>query len=341
MRIENGPKFNPEEQVSVPFGGELAEEKNSVRQTSSLVGGKNREQQESVLQGEGPEKWAKELSPETFGTEEERRNNFEKLLIELIKKKIKYGIPAEEFEKRLKEAREYTENISLFHSTSLKRAVGIFNLGKIASRQTLEKTKGSWHMFFQSNTLAVDKRAGLDKMVFTSPLPINYYGDVVLELDGKILDRSDCVVTYEDIIITLERFCPSPSGKLSGMFSYVKEYFGMPKVLREYRSQVISGNNFREFLSHYIAIYGVSEDYQKHQDGKLRSEIINSSNAKVHKASSSKIKKWVTTPEVKVRNEISAENIKRVVVRYQAQKDLLINNGVPEDLIKIVNPNAR
>jgi len=191
-------------------------------------------EQEQVLPEEGPEQWAKELPPETFGTEEERKNNFEKLLIELNKEKIKHNIPSEEFEKRLKEAEEYTESMPLFHNTSLKGAIGIFNLGKIASLHTLRKEKGLLRTFFQSNTLAVDKRAGLHKMVFVSPIPIRNYGDVTLEVDGKILDRPDCVVTYEDIINTLERVCPP--GKLDAIFQYAKEYLAIPQF-REVTSE--------------------------------------------------------------------------------------------------------
>jgi len=55
----------------------------------------------------------------------------------------------------------------------------------------------------------------------------------------------------------------------------------------------------------------------------------------VHDAPSPHIKK-LTIPEIKVRNKISSENIKEVMVKNQAHADLLINNGVPKDLIKIV-----
>lgn len=333
--FETPPQFNTEnqlEKIEQPSQPEVSPKPEALK-TNIEDSSSEQIEQEQVLPEEGTEQWAKELPSETFGTEEERKNNFEKLLIELSKEKTKHGISAEEFEKRLKEAEEYTESMPLFHNTSLKGAIGIFNLGKIASLHTLRKEKGLLRTLFQSNTLAMDKRAGLHKMVFVSPISIRNYGDVTLEVDGKILDRPDCVVTYEDIIKTLERVCPP--GKVDTIFEYAREYFAMPQVLKEYKSQVISGINFRNFLSHYIAIYGIPEKYQECWGEDFRSGTINSSNAGVHDALSPHVKKMII-PEIKVRNEISFKNIKGVVVKNQAHSDLLINNGVPRDLIKIV-----
>jgi len=110
----------------------------------------------------------------------------------------------------------------------------------------------------------------------------------------------------------------------------------MPKILSEYKSQVISGKSFREFLSHYIAIYGIPENYQKYQDEDLHLETTNSPSTEAHNVPSSYIKKW-STPEIKVGNEIGTGNIKRVIVKNQSHADLLIENGVPEDLIEIVD----
>lgn len=280
---------------------------------------------------ERPEKWAREIPVEVFGTEEERKQNFNRLLQEIEEERETRGISEEEFEKKLEKAKEFVEKMPLIHTTSLKSVAAIFRSEEIISLAELEKKRGRKGV--ETHTHRNDQAANLDRFVFlTTPLNLKKFfsSEVWLKINNDLLDRSDVVVTAEDIAEVPERLFPEQQ-------SYDYELWTEPlspefftQVLKEYKSQAISGADFKEFLSHLIALY-----YQNPEDClKDYREIAEEYTSSVREGQQElPLKRWFI-PEIKIMQKIGAEKVRRILVTSSNSKELLVKNGIPEEQIQ-------
>lgn len=264
---------------------------------------------------------------ETFGTEKEREENFQKMLEGLAEERKEQGISDEDFEKRLSQSEKFVEKLPLFHVTSLESVTKIFSSGKILSLNNLEQTRETKE--YRSNTNIEDKKYGLDNFVFSSTSP-RFCGDAALVIDRNVLDKKDCVVTGEDIVETAKRV------KNKEPFSYVAYD---PEVMDDYKKQTMGGKDFKEFLPRFIAAHHENpSDYIGYQ---MTDEYCAKENDfnEAHKSEDHPPLyqgSWYS-PEIKNKDEIGTESVQSILVRIERFKDLLVEKGVPENLIKVVD----
>lgn len=292
---------------------------------------------------EGPEKWAQEASVETFGTEEERRENSERFIGEFSKEREKQGISNEEFKERLEEAEKFLENMPPTNATSLKSVVEIFKSGKILAISEVER-KGEGQKFV-NHTLKFDREIGLDKFIFMSN-GTRYltYGDAILVINNKILERPDCFVTAEDIAdipLRLRNFDGPEFIRWLSRECFPEKYAA---TLKEYRKQMISGKDFKHLLSEFIATYYSNpEKYLTYlKTPEYDKEYSTHWLEKAHfldkfQQMTPFFKKQWHQPEIKVKKEIKTEDINFIIVLRSTDADFLTKNGVPSKKIRVVD----
>ena len=266
---------------------------------------------------EGPEKWAEEVPTETFGTEEERKQNFERFIGRLKQEREKEGVSEEEFEERLSRTEQFLENMVLIHSTSLRSVAEIFGSRKIFSLAELQKNRPVTDIV---HTFSSDREAGLDQFIFMSSGAKILFGDAVLVMGNEIINRPDCFATAEDIVEIPSRLQDCfPRGEQKNWSGLSRET--TPDIwnecLKEYRQQILSGKDFKKFLANFIA------SYHSHPEDSLRYPTSRDYTIASHDHLYDRsglgqrvplfFKKWYR-PEIKVKNEIGVENIKFVIV---------------------------
>ncbi len=283
----------------------------------------------------GPEKWAKEMPVETVGTEKERRENYKRFLGELGEERKKLGLSEEEFKKRLEKAEKFVEKMPIFHFTSLRRVVEIFKSGKLFSTSELKKPE-----FTAANTLKNDIECGLDKFIFLTNEIRESFAQPALIINNKILNRPDCVVTPEDIVFTSFR-CFEDRNWLTREL----DLESLKKIQEEYKKTAISGKDFKEFLSQFIATnHRNPEEFIDYSCDKKFANQKGEHYIRYRKEQKQPIplfpKEWYTGPEIKVMKEMKAEDISSIILSPEYAGGF-IPEGIPKDLIKFGRINRK